>query len=180
MMENEQSLEQLAGEKLSMGFMVRRELKKLPELPGENEDVVNLARGEYDGKEGLIVTTDRRIMFVEQGVIRSNLEDFPYDKVTSVKSETGMRSGKLTIFTSGNKAELKDIHPKARVTEIGDYVRARISAKSSDKQSEPTAAPAVPPDGPMEQLKKLGELRDAGVLNDAEFEAKKTELLSRM
>ncbi len=78
--------------KLSMGFMVRRELKKLPELLGENEDVVNLARGEYDGKEGLIVTTDRRIMFVEQGMIRSNLEDFPYDKVASVKSETGMRS----------------------------------------------------------------------------------------
>ncbi|MDQ3162741.1 MAG: PH domain-containing protein [Actinomycetota bacterium] len=127
-----------------------------------------------------IVTTDRRIMFVEQGMIRSNLEDFPYDKVSSVKSETGMRSGKLTIFTSGNKAELKDIHPKARVTEIGDYVRARISAGSSNKQSEPTAAPAAPPDGPMEQLKKLGELRDAGVLNEAEFEAKKTELLSRM
>ncbi len=119
-------------------------------------------------------------MFVEQGMIRSNLEDFPYDKVSSVKSETGMRSGKLTIFTSGNKAELKDIHPKARVTEIGDYVRARISAGSSNKQSEPTAAPAAPPDGPMEQLKKLGELRDAGVLNEAEFEAKKTELLSRM
>jgi len=163
-----------------MGFMVRRELKKLPELLGENEDVVNLARGEYDGKEGLIVTTDRRIMFVEQGMIRSNLEDFPYDKVASMKSETGMRSGKLTIFTSGNKAELKDIHPKARVTEIGDYVRARISAGSSNKQSEPTAAPAAPPDGPMEQFKKLGELRDAGVLNEAEFEAKKTELLSRM
>jgi len=41
------------------------------------------------------VTTDRRIMFVEQGMIRSNLEDFPYGKVSSVKSETGMRSGKL-------------------------------------------------------------------------------------
>lgn len=65
MLENEQSLEQLANEKLSMGFMVRREMKKLPELLGEQEDVVNLARGEYDGKEGLIVVTDRRIMFVE-------------------------------------------------------------------------------------------------------------------
>ena len=91
------------------------------------------------------MTTDRRIMFVEQGMIRSNLEDFPYDKVASVKSETGMRSGKLTIFTSGNKAELKDIHPKAPVTEIGDYVRARISAGSSNQQSESTAAPAAPP-----------------------------------
>jgi len=44
MKEDEQSLEQLASDKLSMGFMVRRELKKLPELLGETEDVVNLAR----------------------------------------------------------------------------------------------------------------------------------------
>ncbi len=32
----------------------------------------------------------------------------------------------------------------------------------------------------LEQLRKLGELRDAGVLTDAEFEAKKTELLGRL
>jgi len=180
MIEDEQSLEELAKEKLSMGFMVRREIKKLPELLGEQEDVLNLARGEYDGKEGLIVVTDRRVMFVEQGMIRSNLEDFPYDRVASVKSETGMRSGKLTIFVGGNKAELKDIHPKARVTEIGDYVRGRISAGSSSKTPTQATPTPVVADGPMEQLKKLGELRDAGVLSEDEFEAKKAELLTRL
>jgi len=33
---------------------------------------------------------------------------------------------------------------------------------------------------PVEQLRKLGELRDAGVLSDDEFEAKKAELLGRI
>ena len=179
MKENEQSLEELAKEKLSMGFMVRREMKKLPELLAEDEDVVNLARGEYDGKEGLVVVSDRRVMFVEQGMIRHNFEDFPYEKVNSVKTETGMRSGKITIHASGNKAELKDIHPKARVTEIGDYVRARISASSKELAPEaPSAAGAA--DSPMEQLKKLGELKDAGLLTAEEFDAKKAELLARM
>ena len=37
--------------------------------------------------------------------------------------------------------------------------------------------PAAPAADPLDQLKKLGELRDAGVLNDAEFEAKKAQLL---
>ena len=37
MIENEQTLEKLAADKLSMGFMVRREVKKLPELLGEND-----------------------------------------------------------------------------------------------------------------------------------------------
>lgn len=36
------------------------------------------------------------------------------------------------------------------------------------------------PVDPLEQLKKLGELRDAGVLSDEEFDTKKADILSRM
>ena len=43
----------------------------------------------------------------------------------------------------------------------------------------PPAAASPDPDV-LEQLRKLGELRDAGVLTDAEFEAKKAELLGRI
>jgi PH (Pleckstrin Homology) domain-containing protein/putative oligomerization/nucleic acid binding protein len=179
MAETEQTLEQLAQEKLSMAFMVRREMKKLPELLAESEDAVNLARGEYDGKEGLIVVTDRRVMFVEQGMIRHNFEDFPYDKVVSVKTESGLRSGKITIHSGGNKAELKDIHPKARVNEIGDYVRARIAAESTPAPATGGADTGTI-ESPTEQLKKLAELRDAGIVTPEEFEAKKAELLARM
>jgi hypothetical protein len=32
----------------------------------------------------------------------------------------------------------------------------------------------------LEQLRKLGELRNAGMLTDAEFDAKKAELLGRI
>jgi hypothetical protein len=43
----------------------------------------------------------------------------------------------------------------------------------------PAAAAAAAPD-PVERLRKLGELHAAGVLTDAEFEAKKAELLARL
>ena len=42
----------------------------------------------------------------------------------------------------------------------------------------PAAAPAAP--DPIEQVKKLAELHEAGVLSDAEFAAKKAELLSQI
>jgi hypothetical protein len=32
----------------------------------------------------------------------------------------------------------------------------------------------------LEQLKKLADMRDAGVLTDEEFQAKKTEILARI
>ena len=58
-----------------------------------------------------------------------------------------------------------------------DNVRNRLS---SPRQSAPPAPPGAPPGDAMEQLKKLGELRDAGVVTSEEFEAKKAELLRRM
>ncbi len=43
---------------------------------------------------------------------------------------------------------------------------------------EPPPAPAAPDtNDKLEQLKQLGELRDAGVLTDAEFEAQKGKIL---
>jgi hypothetical protein len=49
-----------------------------------------------------------------------------------------------------------------------------ISAAAGDHQMAASA-----PD-PIEQLRKLGELRDAGILTEEEFSAKKTDILSRM
>jgi hypothetical protein len=42
----------------------------------------------------------------------------------------------------------------------------------------PAAAPAAAEDDTLEQLKKLGELRDAGVLTEAEFQVQKERLLA--
>jgi len=42
----------------------------------------------------------------------------------------------------------------------------------------PPAAPAAAQEDTLEQLKKLGELKDAGVLTDAEFQVQKERLLA--
>jgi hypothetical protein len=44
---------------------------------------------------------------------------------------------------------------------------------------EPPAAPAAPStEDKLDQLKQLGELKTAGVLTDAEFEAQKAKILA--
>jgi Short C-terminal domain len=46
-------------------------------------------------------------------------------------------------------------------------------------QYEPAPAPAAPPAAdPIEQLTKLAQLRDSGVLTDAEFQAQKAKILA--
>jgi hypothetical protein len=51
--------------------------------------------------------------------------------------------------------------------------------QSAYQQAPPPAAPpAAAEDDTLEQLKKLGELRDAGVLTEAEFQVQKERLLA--
>ncbi len=67
-----------------------------------------------------------------------------------------------------------------RVPEAGNDLEGRLLLTASKRKHTPTEAPASPQLDPIEQLKKLGELRDAGVLTDEEFAAKKAEVLARM
>ena len=59
---------------------------------------------------------------------------------------------------------------------------AQPMASPAAPASAPAAAPSPTPAAidPMEQLTKLGQLRDAGVLTDEEFATKKAEILSRL
>ena len=67
-------LRELANKKLRHKLGVKTELKNLPSLLHENEQVLNLAAGHYDGHQGLLVVTDRRLLFYEKGLGRSRQE----------------------------------------------------------------------------------------------------------
>lgn len=157
-----------------------RELKKLVDHLWEGERVDLLVTGEYGGGMGLLTLTDRRLLFTKDGRMSSTSEDFPIERVSSVQWSSGMVSGKITIFASGNKAEVKAVEKNGGKALV-DHVRDRISAGPT--ASAPPPAPADQPAAPTddsEQLRKLADLHAAGILTDEEFATKKAEILNRM
>ena len=50
-------------------------------------------------------------------------------------------------------------------------------AAYTEQAPPPQAAPAAPAADPIEQLQKLGELRESGVLTDEEFATEKAKIL---
>jgi Bacterial PH domain/Short C-terminal domain len=155
-----------------------KEIKRLVGYLWEDEHVERMTKGSYGTGTGLLVLTDRRLLFLKEGMTKKT-EDFPLEKVSSVQWSSGLGLGTITIFASGNKAEVKNVN-KDDGKEMTDHVRHRLSAPKSaavPKAVEQTAAGGA--DIP-DQIRKLGELRDAGVLTAEEFEGKKAELLSRM
>lgn len=169
---------QAATNRMSVKFGAGRELKKLTEHLWHDEQVREMTAGTYGGGQGLVVLTDRRLMFIKEGVMKKVSEDFPLDKVSSAQWSSGMVTGKVTIFASGNKAEIAGVN-KADGKRIVDILRARLSAAPPTPVPPPAPAGASATD-PVEQIRKLAELRDAGILSNEEFEAKKTDILRRM
>ncbi len=166
-----------AKNKMRVKFGGGREIKRLTEHLWEGETVEEMTTGAYGKGIGLVVLTDRRLLFVQDGVMSKTSEDFPLDKVSSVQWSSGMMTGSIIIFASGNKSEIKNVN-KDDGKEMVDKMRHRISASRESSAASSTAP--VPAADPIEQLKRLGELRDAGVVTAEEFETKKAELLSRL
>jgi hypothetical protein len=154
-----------------------REVKRLADYLWDNERVDRMVNARYGGGVGLLVLTNRRLLFLKDGVMKQTHEDFPLDKVSSVQWSSGLTLGKLTIFASGNKAEVDQVQKKDG-KDFVDHVRERIASGSETRQaaSEP-AATATSPASVADELKKLAELRDSGVLTDDEFAAQKARLL---
>lgn len=166
------AVDRMAGTK----FGVKKELKNLPMRLYEGELVLALAAGQYGNGQGVLVLTDERILFVQQSLGSAKIEDFPLDRVSSVQESTGMVMGEIKIFASGNDARIKSV-AKQDASAFADAARKHLRKRQTAAAAPaPTAVP--PAVDPLDQLKKLAELRDAGIISADEFEAKKTGLMA--
>jgi len=129
-------------------------------------------------RAGILIATDRRVVFYAKKLTGYDLESFPYGNISSFEQGKNMMGHNITFFASGNRVHVKWITANKDLEEFTVAIKAAMNAKHVQA---PPAAPAVPaPPDVMTQLKQLGELRDAGVLTPQEFESKKAELLARL
>jgi membrane protein YdbS with pleckstrin-like domain len=122
--------------------------------------------------------TTHRVVF-RQGVIAKKGIEIPLDRVNTIFFSQGilermLGTGDLTIESAGERGAetFSDIRRPSRVqNEI-----YRLMEEEQERHSGGGGRELSIP----EQLEKLDELRRRGVINEDEFQAKKTKLLDRM
>ena len=150
-----------------------------------DETVLAAVEGTYETKlmgndhtrGGVLVATDKRLLFFAKKMGGFQLESFPYSNISSFEQGKSMMGGQLSFFASGNKVQVKWIQDPD-LPKLVEAVRNQTS--HSAPSSAPAPAPAPTAVDPMEQLKKLAELRDAGLLTPDEFEEKRTQIVASM
>lgn len=154
-------------------FLGRKEIKELPNILWQDELVEKIVQGRYNSNFGVLVATNKRLIFVDKKLIGVRVEDFPYDKLTSIQYETGIVFGKISIFTSGNRANIEKIAPKDQVRNFAEYVRARITSHSDHASAKAHSKQNTG----LHELEKLADLKEKGIITAKEFQDKKKQIL---
>lgn len=152
----------------------RKEVAHLRNVLRARESVVELGQGQYGTKQGLVILTNERLFFLEKSLGGETLEEFDLSAVASVGVSKQRTGETLQIRTAAAVAEISHMwHGQ------GDSMASAIRQlrRGPPMQTVPERQDA---DDPIAQLERLSNLRDKGVLSDAEFEAKKAELLDRL
>ncbi len=115
-----------------------------------------------------------------------DVEVIPMKSVSSVQARRGAWYHDVTVFASGNTivfsvdaADAEKLRGLIMAQVLGGSAHAATpTAPASPAQPAQPAPPSG--DALIEQIRKLGELRDAGILTTEEFESKKADLLGRL
>jgi uncharacterized membrane protein YdbT with pleckstrin-like domain len=127
------------------------------------------------------VVTNRRVMQLS-GVFNKSVTDSSLEKVNDVKLSQSFLGrmfnyGDIEILTASELGANKF----TRIGQPIQYKTAMINAKEKlERPSAQPAAPLRPAPNLADLLNQLDELRQRGVLTEAEFQSKKAELLTKM
>lgn len=116
--------------------------------------------------------TDQRLVIEVPQLTGSNEYSVPYENVTSIDVNTSLMSVRLTIQTPGQTYR-PDVDGLTEETarEMAEFVREQMSADGGDADVDAD---------PLDQLERLRDLHEDGVVSDEEFEEKKRESLDKV
>jgi hypothetical protein len=160
-------------------------------IEGRNADVaiysdrVEWAKAHWSlGKIAMGIVTGGTSMLVTGTQGAKDFEVIPVKAISSVRSQRdGLLYSKVSVICSDNTIDFRVSHsdkPSIQSLLTSLILGNHPSQAQPFQNAVPLPSRSDTPIDIPEQLKKLGALKDAGVLTDAEFQAKKTELLARL
>jgi Short C-terminal domain len=145
-----------------------------------------------------VIGTDRRVLVYKAGFMAGasfgrKIASWDYRNVTGIQFDVHMNSAilmvhaagtepvKASYWASGKGSAQQSPNAITFASKPADAVAASVAALRNLVAGAQSVHPVAPPEpDAADQIRKLGELRDAGLLTDDEFQAKKAELLKRI
>ncbi len=160
-------------------FWTRKEIKALPEILNEGEHIKALTSGMIDNSTWLMVTTDRRLIFLNCGMVLGVQQiQMPLDRIQSIDHQFMLFFGSIKVYDGVNVTTVgmilkPAILPFVKATQEAMYQYNKTQAAPAKPAPEAHHSPDI-----ATQLSKLVELKEKGYLSEQEFQEQKKKLLS--
>ena len=155
------------------------EIKELPAILWEDELPSAMVSGRYHNGYGVLVATDRRLIFIDKGLVGLTIEDFYFEDISSVETHEGWLTGHIRIFARGNKEIIEDIR-KDLVRSLADWIRNKLATKKNLMEPDMVTPSVQSSVSVADELAKFADLHKSGILTDEEFKEQKNRLLNSM
>ena len=159
------------------------------------EEILFIARQSRVRPGGSLVTpnsvyvTNRRVLWRNPKLLglKKDYIDVDYKDISNIRLKKGVFSTQIFLKSRflSEQIELPAINKKD-AAQIGAYIQKGMRGELpnqliSEKKSEAKYEPVKKlEEAPLEQLEKLGKLRDTGIITEEEFNRKKEEILKRI
>lgn len=180
------------------GSELEKEVNKVKKFLGSNEEIILITKQTRLGLAGGSLVTPNTLILTNEKIIirnpktlglREEVLTIPLERITAIRMGKGVLKGEILINAPGLSSEIHRFFKSKQVTEeigipgipkedaekIVNYVQQRLSDMKRGSSTNTYVSPS-----PLDELKKLKELMDMGVITKEEFEKKKEKLLSKL
>lgn len=182
-----------------IGDKVMAEVKKY--MVYDDEQLVYFAWGlDSLSAKDYLVCTDKQIIIVDREMFgaTANIRQFYYEDITSASVVQNSNSTDLTGFlidtaitaatktcdliltVAGSTIRINTLFKVEAERVVAVYHQFRKSIKTAAAQPQVVVQQAAAAADPIEQIKKLKDMLDMGIISQEEFDQKKAELLSKL
>lgn len=176
----EQVKKQIAGLPHRYIFYTHKEIRYLPKVLGEGEDILALTSGYLDGRTWLAVCTNRRVLLINRGMFFGlRQQQMNLDRIQAIDSSYTIFFGSIRIWDGANAIGINlvlkaSIMPFVKTTQeaMDSYKRHMVYDIAANVQHARSTSVNM-----TDELERLSKLKAAGHLSEQEFAAAKVKLL---
>lgn len=152
-------------------FGIKKEIKELPKIIDKDEVIHALTRGALNEHTWIILCTNKRIIFLDKGMLFGlNMDEIPLSKVNAISHTKGLLMGKIFITNGAREMYIEGV-PNDTISHFVENARKQCDLiRDTELKSEPLFSVA-------DELLKFKELLDCGAITQEEFDRKKQDLL---
>lgn len=112
-------------------ILSRSEIRYLPRILLDDEIIHEYVNGTYSGGFGVLIATNKRLLFVDKKIFDFLVDDIPYSMVSAVEYDLGMFWGRITVFSRAKDFRFKRTR-KDRTMQFARFIESKMMKSQED------------------------------------------------